>query len=77
MKKAITLLAMLCVVACYKKPANTFDEKGDHDRAISDFNEAIRLKPKNAEAYYSRGVTYYHKGEEEAIENLKKRGQKQ
>jgi tetratricopeptide (TPR) repeat protein len=61
----------------YYNRGNAYREKGDYDRAISDYNEAIRLNPKDANAYHSRGVAYYHKGEEEAIENLKKRGQKQ
>jgi tetratricopeptide (TPR) repeat protein len=30
--------------------------KGNLDRAIADYSEAIRLDPKNAKAYYYRGV---------------------
>ena len=30
-------------------------EKGEHDKAIADYTEAIRLDPKYAEAYYNRG----------------------
>ena len=33
-------------------------EKGDHDKAIADFTEAIRLDPKDADAYYYRGFSY-------------------
>jgi lipoprotein NlpI len=32
--------------------------KGDLDRAITDFNEAIRLNPQNISAYLNRGNTY-------------------
>jgi tetratricopeptide (TPR) repeat protein len=31
-------------------------DKGDLDGALRDFNEAIRLKPDFAEAFYNRGV---------------------
>jgi tetratricopeptide (TPR) repeat protein len=39
------------------------NEKGDYDKAISDHNEAIRLDPKNANAYINRGLTYEDKGD--------------
>ena len=29
--------------------------KGDFNHAIADFDEAIRLDPKNADAFYNRG----------------------
>jgi tetratricopeptide (TPR) repeat protein len=37
--------------------------KGDHDRAIADSNEAIRLDPKNAIAYGTRGEAYSRMGD--------------
>ena len=37
--------------------------KGDYDKAIADFTEAIRLDPKYAQAYYHRGVVYGKKGD--------------
>jgi tetratricopeptide (TPR) repeat protein len=40
-----------------------YDSKGGHNRAIADYDEAIRLDPKNAKAYYNRGASYYDKGE--------------
>ena len=38
-------------------------EKGDYDRAIEDFDEAIRLNFENATTYHNRGVIYGRKGE--------------
>ena len=37
-------------------------DKGDFDRAVADYNEAIRLDPKYALAYYNRGNAYYRQG---------------
>ena len=41
----------------------SYKSKGDFDRAIADFSEAIRFDPKYAEAYYLRGVVYGNKGD--------------
>src|SRR6516225_4005720 len=35
---------------------NAWRNKGDLDRAIADYNEAIRLDPKDAKAYNNRGI---------------------
>lgn len=52
------------------KLAETFDNrgiayrlKGDYDRAIQDYNQAIKLNGKFAMAYNNRGVAYDNKGE--------------
>ena len=37
--------------------------KRQYDRAIRDFNEAIRLKPYYADAFYNRGNAYARKGQ--------------
>ncbi len=37
-----------------------FYEKGNYDRALSDYNDALRLDP-SADAYYQRGLVYYAK----------------
>ena len=38
-------------------------KKGEHDKAIADYTEAIRLDPKDAEAYCNRGLAYGNKGD--------------
>ena len=35
---------------------NAYDDKGDYDRAIQDLDQAIRLKPDDARAFFSRGL---------------------
>src|SRR5690348_11216461 len=35
-----------------------YGRKGDHDRAIQDFDRAIRFKPDYVEAFTNRGVAY-------------------
>ena len=37
--------------------------KGDLDGSLDDYNEAIRLKPDEADAYYNRGITRKAKGD--------------
>ncbi len=37
--------------------------KGDYDRAIQDYNQAIKLNSKSAVAYNNRGVAYDNKGD--------------
>ena len=40
-----------------------YSEKGDNDRAISDYNEAIRLDPNHSKAFTNRGNASYEKGD--------------
>ena len=40
-----------------------YDTKDEHDKAILNYNEAIRLAPTCAIAYCKRGAAYYGKGE--------------
>jgi tetratricopeptide (TPR) repeat protein len=50
-----------------------YKSKGQWDRAIADFSEAIRLKPDFATAFNSRGNSYYGKGHfDRAIEDYDK-----
>ena len=37
--------------------------KGEYDKAIADYDEAIKLDPKNANAYSYRGLAWYWKSE--------------
>ena len=47
----------------YNSRALAWDEKRDYDRAIADYNDAIRLDPKYAGAYYNRGLAWRGKGD--------------
>lgn len=42
---------------------SAYRNTGDYDRAIQDFNAAIRIKPGIANAFNNRGITYDYKGE--------------
>jgi tetratricopeptide (TPR) repeat protein len=46
----------------YYKRGTAFINKGDYDRAIADYDQAIRLKPTTS-AYGSRALAYSSKGE--------------
>ena len=47
----------------YHNRGVAYREKGDTDRAIADYTEAIRLDPKHAEAHVNRGQAYSLKRE--------------
>ena len=47
----------------YYNRGNAFREKGEYDRAIQDYNQALTLKPNLDPAYYNRGIAYARKGE--------------
>src|SRR5437588_196871 len=40
-----------------------YDNKGDHDRAIQDYDPALRLQPDFALSFVSRGRAYDNKGD--------------
>ena len=45
-------------------------QKGDYDRAIQDYNQAIRLDANSASAFTGRGAAYFAKGDyERAIQD--------
>ncbi len=49
-------------VAFYNR-GYAYDEKGDLDRAIADYDQAIQLNPKDALAFNNRGWAYERKGD--------------
>ena len=48
--------------AFYRR-GNAYSEKGDYDRAIPDYDQAIRLNPSHANTFSNRGVAYARKGD--------------
>jgi lipoprotein NlpI len=51
--------------AAYFNRGNAHSAKGDHQRAIADYDQAIKLDPKNASAYNNRGSARSDLGESE------------
>ena len=50
-----------------------YDNKGEIDRAIVDYNRAIELNPSYAEAYSNRGIAYQSQGDYDlALEDFSK-----
>jgi tetratricopeptide (TPR) repeat protein len=47
----------------YNNRGTAYNSKGDHDHAIQDFSEAIRLSPSHGYTYRNRGIDYYEKGD--------------
>ena len=48
-----------------------FDQKGDHDRAMRDFDQAIRLNPDLGEAFNNRGLANLHMGDDDRRSAIK------
>ena len=70
----VLLAAQAAPIYCLSTPqqANQRWEERDYKGAIEDFNEAIRLDPNNAIAYYNRGVARYSfKDYQGAIEDFR------
>src|ERR1035437_7964797 len=44
--------------AAYEIRGVAYDDEGDYDHAIPDLNESIRLNPRVAASFYSRGIAY-------------------
>ncbi len=42
----------------YANRGNAYEKKGEYDRAIADYEQAIRLNPRYALAYSGRGNAY-------------------
>ena len=47
----------------YYNRGNAYYEKRDYDRAIADFDQAIKLNPNHDLAFYNRGLAFRDKGE--------------
>ena len=57
--------------AAYYNRGNAHSAKGDQAGAIADYDEAIKLEPKNARAFNNRGTAHSDKGEfDAAIEDF-------
>ena len=57
--------------AAFVVRGNAHHEKGDFDRAISDFDKTTNLNPENAVAFYNRGNAYREKNDfDRAISNF-------
>lgn len=44
------------IAVAYFNRANAFDDNGDHDGAILDYTQAIKLKPNYVDSYFNRGL---------------------
>src|SRR5437899_5470453 len=59
------------LVAAFNNRGNAHLSNRNYDRAIDDYNEAIRLDPKYAMGFTNRGLAYLRKGRiDRAIEDL-------
>ena len=45
----------------YANRGMVYVRQGNYDKAIADFNDALKLQPKDAQAFYGRGVAESHK----------------
>jgi len=50
------------VPMAYNNRGLAFDESGQVDRAIADFDRAIAINPSYSDAYYNRGTVFYKTG---------------
>ena len=53
----------LTAVTAYINRGNAWNSKGEYDRAIAEYDQALRLKPDFAAVYNDRAYAWYHKGE--------------
>ncbi len=66
----VILLIMLSLVGCsneqhYLELGNKKYDSEEYDTAISNYNRAVEINPKNPAAYYLRGLAHYKKGEKQ------------
>jgi tetratricopeptide (TPR) repeat protein len=53
------------LASCSREKTPDPGPKGESDKLIAEYTDAIRLKPKDANGYYKRGVRYEELGESE------------
>jgi tetratricopeptide (TPR) repeat protein len=51
------------LATAYNNRGVAYRIKGEYDKAIDDFNEAIKLRPSYANAFNNRGVAHRNKGD--------------
>jgi Flp pilus assembly protein TadD len=51
-------------IGAYRNRGAIFQSKGQHERAISDFDEAIRPDPNGSIAFYNRGIVLRSLGQQ-------------
>jgi len=47
----------------YSNRGNAFDDRKDYERAIADFDAAIKIDPRYATAFYNRGNSKLNSGD--------------
>ena len=57
------VLAARCCRACTSSARIEWSAKNDHDRAIADYDAALKLNPKFPDAHYNRGSAWASKGD--------------
>ena len=56
----------------YTRRGNAYAKKGQHDKAITEYSNALAVNPRYALAYYNRGVTHWNlKDRQQAIEDIR------
>jgi tetratricopeptide (TPR) repeat protein len=51
------------LAAFFVRRGAAYSNKGEFDRAIQDYDQAIKLNPNRAAAFYNRGIDYRNKGQ--------------
>jgi len=51
------------LAAAFYNRANAYSRKGEYDRSIGDYDQAIQISPDFANAFYNRGNAYGNKGQ--------------